>query len=188
MSLMQIIIDCGIWHFACCIRFHTTCWFHPCKLSFGSFRPSSSIVKCPLEELNNSMIVLSFTTMLVLPYAVVCLDYFLHGPLCAPLLCYILFRPAFDPHQTYNCQLCIKGSNPHLVNFLIMTHVLEWHVVICASKRIYHKDMCLKEIGLCAQIVITIINFRVNIIEKGACRTHWRSWESSNSVMKKTFM
>jgi hypothetical protein len=44
---------------------------------------------------------------------------------------------------------------------------LEWHVVFFASRSIYHKDMCLKETGLCAQITITIINLKANIIENG---------------------
>ena len=39
--------------------------------------------------------------------------------------------------------------------------------VRCASKSVYHKDMCLKDIRLCAQNMITVIDFIINIIGRG---------------------
>ena len=38
------------------------------------------------------------------------------------------------------------------------TPVCEWYLVWCGSKNGYQKDMCLIEIGLCAQIMITILS------------------------------
>ena len=37
----------------------------------------------------------------------------------------------------------------------------------CGSKNGYQKDMCLEDIGLCAQNMITMIGSIVNIIWKG---------------------
>ena len=50
-----------------------------------------------------------------------------------------------------------KVDNPYLVTFLIMTPILEWYVIWCGSKNGYQKDMSLKEIGLRAQNMITIL-------------------------------
>jgi hypothetical protein len=37
-------------------------------------------------------------------------------------------------------------------------------VVRCRSKNEYQRDMCSEEIGLCAQFVITILVFIINVI------------------------
>ena len=55
---------------------------------------------------------------------------------------------------------CIKVDLPNLVTYLDWTPIFEWYVVICDSKNRYETDMCLKEIGLRAQNMITI--FRLN--------------------------
>ena len=51
---------------------------------------------------------------------------------------------------------------------IIWTPIFEWYVVRCGPKNGYHKDMYLKEIGLSAQILLTIlglITILINIIE-----------------------
>jgi len=44
-----------------------------------------------------------------------------------------------------------------LFNFLIRTPIFEWFVVWRGSINGCQKEMCLKEIGLCAQNMITIL-------------------------------
>ena len=48
--------------------------------------------------------------------------------------------------------------------FLIETAIFEWCVVGCGSKNGYQKNMCLKEIGLHAQNLLTILGSIINII------------------------
>ena len=51
-----------------------------------------------------------------------------------------------------------KVDNPYSVTCLIRTLIFELYVVWCASKNGYQKDMCLKEIGLHAQNMISILD------------------------------
>ena len=60
--------------------------------------------------------------------------------------------------------LCMV-SGPNLVTYLNQTPILEWCLVRCGFKNRHHEDiMCLKEIGLCVQIFLTILGPTVNII------------------------
>ena len=52
---------------------------------------------------------------------------------------------------------------PNLVTYPNQTHVFESYVMRCGSKNEYHKDMCIKAIGLCTQI-LTILGLIVNTI------------------------
>ena len=36
-----------------------------------------------------------------------------------------------------------------------------WHMIWCSSKNEYQKDMCVKEIGLCAQNMTTILGSKI---------------------------
>ena len=47
---------------------------------------------------------------------------------------------------------------PNLITYLTCTPIFEWYVVWCGYKNEYKKDMCLKEIGLHAQNMITKFN------------------------------
>lgn len=48
-----------------------------------------------------------------------------------------------------------KGKDiPYSVTSLIGTPILEWYVVGVAPRMDYHKEMCLREIGLSAQNMI----------------------------------
>ena len=55
-------------------------------------------------------------------------------------------------------------ENPYLVYFLISWVVR--YVVSYASKKVYQKDVRLKKIDKCLQIIITILNSIINIIGK----------------------
>ena len=50
------------------------------------------------------------------------------------------------------------------VTHLNRTLIFEWHVLWCGFKKGYEKDMCLKEIGPCVQIMITILSSMMNLI------------------------
>jgi hypothetical protein len=51
-----------------------------------------------------------------------------------------------------------------LVTYFIPTPIFEWYVVECGYKNKYTNDTCLKEIGLRAKNMITILGSIVNII------------------------
>ena len=53
---------------------------------------------------------------------------------------------------------------PNLITYLTCTPIFEWYVVWCGYKNEYQKDMCLKEIGLYAQNMITILSLTINMI------------------------
>ena len=57
---------------------------------------------------------------------------------------------------------------PNSVMYLDRTPTFKWYVVWCGSKNRYHKgNMCLQEIGLHAQKMITIPSSIVNITAGG---------------------
>ena len=58
--------------------------------------------------------------------------------------------------------------------------------VVALDKNGYQKDMCSKEIGLCAQNVITILSSIVNIIE-GDIYDHLMSTQIFALIMNKIF-
>ena len=53
-----------------------------------------------------------------------------------------------------------------LVNYLTQTPIFEWCMVRCGSKNEHQRNMCSKEIGLCAENFITIPGSIVNIIRR----------------------
>ena len=57
-----------------------------------------------------------------------------------------------------------KVDNPYVVAFLIRTPIFEWYGVWCGSETGYQKAMCLKEIGLRAPDMMTILDSIFNII------------------------
>ena len=63
------------------------------------------------------------------------------------------------------------GKTPSKVNmhksitYLNPSPILECCVIMCESKNRCQKDACLKEIGLCAQVLLTIPGSTINIIE-----------------------
>ena len=56
-----------------------------------------------------------------------------------------------------------KVDIPNSITYFDWTPLFEWYVVRCSSKNGDQKDMCLKEIGLHAQNMITILGSIVNI-------------------------
>ena len=58
-------------------------------------------------------------------------------------------------------------DTPYSVTFLIETPIFEWYVVWCGSKNGYRKDMCLHEITLRAQHMMTILGSIVYVIGGG---------------------
>ena len=45
---------------------------------------------------------------------------------------------------------------------IILTLIFEWYVIKCGSKNGHQKDTCLKEIGLSAQNMLTIVGSMIN--------------------------
>ena len=75
-------------------------------------------------------------------------------------------------HSALNCKTdksmsLPKVDNPYLIIFLVGTPIFEWYVVWCVSKDRHHRDVCSKEIGLCAQIMISVLDSTINIIGGG---------------------
>ena len=50
-----------------------------------------------------------------------------------------------------------KVDVPNSVVYLNQTSIFEWYMVWCGFKNGYQNDMCLKEIGIHAQNMITIL-------------------------------
>jgi hypothetical protein len=61
--------------------------------------------------------------------------------------------------------IACKVNNPYLVVFLIRSPTFEWYVVWCGIKNEYQKFICLNEVGLRAQNMITILDARTNVME-----------------------
>lgn len=70
-----------------------------------------------------------------------------------------------------------KMDDPSSVAFLNQAPIFKWYVVRCGSTNIFQKDMCSKEIGLCAQNVKTIPD---NISK--SCTTHFMSMRMLTSI------
>ena len=61
--------------------------------------------------------------------------------------------------------LPLKVDIPNSVTCLTRTPIFRWYVVRCGPKNVYQKIiMCLKELGLQAQNMVTILSSIVNII------------------------
>lgn len=59
-----------------------------------------------------------------------------------------------------------KVSEPNSVTYHKQALIFDWSVIRCGSKNKHHNDMCLKEIGLRAQNLLTIQGLVVNIIKE----------------------
>jgi hypothetical protein len=62
------------------------------------------------------------------------------------------------------------GARVHghdLVTYCNHVLIFEWYGVRCGSKNAYKEDTCSKEVGLCAQIMIIIIDSMGNISRGG---------------------
>ena len=71
---------------------------------------------------------------------------------------HLLQRYLLKTPHIYLHSFDLKVDNLYLVNtLLIRTPIFEWYVVWCGSKNKSQKEMCLEEVGLCAQNMITII-------------------------------
>ena len=66
--------------------------------------------------------------------------------------------------KTINHSTCNKIDVPDSVIYLSETSIFEWYMVRCDSKNKYQKSVCLKEIGLHAQNMITFLNLTINLI------------------------
>ena len=61
----------------------------------------------------------------------------------------------------------LKANVPNSFTHLTQTTIFEWYVVCCGFKNGRQKYTCLKEIGLHAQDMITILGSIFNIIDRG---------------------
>ena len=66
-----------------------------------------------------------------------------------------------------------KVNMPKSNTTLIWTPMFEWYVVWCGSKNWHPKEICLNEIGLRAQNMLTILGSRVNMIGGTYMTTKW---------------
>ena len=76
---------------------------------------------------------------------------------------------------------------PMSITYFYRTLVFEWYVIWRGLKNKYKKDMCLKEIGLCAQNMITILSSTINIIG-GDLYNELMSTRIFTSMMNKIFI
>ena len=53
---------------------------------------------------------------------------------------------------------------PSLVTQLNWAPIVQWFKIRCAFKNVHPKDICLKEIGLLAQNMFTVLDSKINII------------------------
>ena len=73
---------------------------------------------------------------------------------------------------------------PNLTTYLNQILIFEGYVVRCAFKNAYQKDTCLKEIGLHAQNMTTILGSIVNIIGGRDRYDHLMSTKTFNMLIK----
>ena len=66
--------------------------------------------------------------------------------------------------------------------------MFDLYVVRCGSKNRHQKDMCSKENGLCAQNMLTILHFIVNIIGVGDLYDHIKSMRIFTMIMNEIFI
>ena len=58
-----------------------------------------------------------------------------------------------------------KINMPNSITYLNLSPILEWCMATCEPKNGYQKGMWLKEIGLCAQNLLSILDSTININE-----------------------
>ena len=71
-----------------------------------------------------------------------------------------------DVRTIIHNRFCDRVDVPNSIVYLNWMPILERYMVRCGSKNGYLKVMWLKEIGLCAQDVITILGSIINKIER----------------------
>ena len=86
------------------------------------------------------------------------------------------------PYKTFNfiiaCSIIYllhEEDVPNLHTYVNWTPLCEWYVVRCGFKNGYQEDICLKEIRLCVQNMITIIDLDIQHdleIEGGGKRSY----------------
>ena len=81
-----------------------------------------------------------------------------------------------------------KVDMPNSVTYRNQTPTCEWYVVWCGSKNGYQKDMRSKEIGQCAQNMITILGSLVKSIRGGAYMTILWAQQIFTLLMNKIFI
>lgn len=67
-------------------------------------------------------------------------------------------------HEDSNIQSTVNVHVANLIPYLDRTPAFEWYVVRHVSKNGCHKDMCLREIALCAQNMVSVLISIVDII------------------------
>ena len=72
--------------------------------------------------------------------------------------CFTRFRPGCGCPSSW-------VDMPNSVTCLNRTPISKWYVVRCASQNGYSEDMCIKEIGLCAQFLEIVLGSIVHTIE-----------------------
>ena len=80
-----------------------------------------------------------------------------------------------------------KVDVPISITYLNWTSFFKWYVVMCGSKNGHKKYMYLKEIGLRAQYMMTILGSIVNIIGRGNLYDHLMSTRIFTLIMNKKF-
>ena len=88
--------------------------------------------------------------------------------------------------KAYNFKFCDREARSYSikidmldsVTYLNRTPIFEWYMVRFGSKDGHQKDICLKEIGLRAQTIITVLGSVVNLLG-GTYMTIERARESS---------
>lgn len=58
----------------------------------------------------------------------------------------------------------LEGCKCYSITSLNLTHVFEYCVVRSGPKNIHHEDKCLKDVGLCLQFVLSILQPMINTI------------------------
>ena len=76
----------------------------------------------------------------------------------------ILFKSTHSSSALFKFVEYLKVDVPNSNRTTMWTSIFEWEVVDCRSKNEQQKDMCLEEIGLCAQNMLTILSSIVNMI------------------------
>ena len=86
-------------------------------------------------------------------------------------------------HRVYGA----KVSGPNSVIHLQRTPIFEWCMIRCGFKNGYQNDTCLKEIGLVAHKLFTIMDSIINMIGKHLCE-HLLRMRTFTLIMNKKFI
>ena len=83
---------------------------------------------------------------------------------------------------------CYKVDVLNAATYLNQIHIFEWYVVRCDFENGFQKDICLKEIGLCAQNMLTFLGSIVNIIDGDLYDHLYMSMKIFTLIMDKIFI